>query len=122
MADMKVLVCGGRDFNDIDLLYSTLDEFHRDFTIDVIIKGCAKGADQLAGRWAESRDITQDQYPAKWGVYGRSAGYKRNTQMLVEGKPDIVIAFPGGRGTAMMMDIARRADVHVIDIEEKEDV
>jgi hypothetical protein len=52
-------------------------------------------------------------FPANWKQYGKSAGYRRNTQMLEEGKPDIVIAFPGGRGTEMMCEIAETAGITV---------
>ena len=33
--------------------------------------------------------------------------------MLAEGKPDLVVAFPGGAGTANMIEQARAAGVRV---------
>jgi ABC-type sugar transport system substrate-binding protein len=36
--------------------------------------------------------------------------------MLDEGKPDIVVAFPGGTGTADMVRRARKAGVVVIEV------
>jgi hypothetical protein len=38
--------------------------------------------------------------------------------MLMEGKPDLVVAFPGGRGTANMIEQARKAGVEVLEIKE----
>lgn len=114
---MRVLVCGGRDYDDDVKVYETLDwvGVHKDI-IDVIISGHARGADSLGEMYADERGIELDIYPAQWNKYGKSAGYRRNTQMLVEGKPDLVVAFPGGRGTAMMVKIAKDAGVEVMEV------
>lgn len=50
--------------------------------------------------------IEERRYPAQWSLHGRSAGPRRNQRMLDEGRPDLVLAFPGARGTA---DLVRRA-------------
>lgn len=110
---MRVLVCGGRYYNDYTRLSNTL----RDYDIDVLIHGAASGADSLADFYGKNDNLIIQRYPADWKKYGRSAGYKRNAQMLEEGKPDLVIAFPGGKGTAMMIDIARKAGVEVVVVE-----
>jgi YspA, cpYpsA-related SLOG family len=52
---MKVLVCGGRDYDDHATLVSRLEEIHRDRRIAVIIEGGARGADALARRFGERR-------------------------------------------------------------------
>jgi hypothetical protein len=114
---MRVLVCGGRTFDDDVTLYDTLNKINTEVDIiDVIISGNARGADQLGEEYAKDNNIETEVYPAQWNLYGKSAGYKRNTQMLVEGKPDLVIAFPGGKGTAMMVKIAKEADVDVMEV------
>lgn len=113
---MRLLVCGGRDYSDVDFLEQSLDLVKRDHNIDVVIHGAARGADTLAGNWATKNNIPLEVYPAQWNLYGKSAGYKRNKQMLDEGKPDLVIAFPGGAGTRMMMRIAKEAGVEVLEI------
>lgn len=112
----RVLVCGGRDFNDADRVWSVLDHYNSDRSFSLVIHGAARGADALAGQWAITRDIAQLAFPADWDAHGRSAGHIRNAQMLKEGKPDVVIAFPGGRGTANMIDQATRAGVPVLRI------
>lgn len=58
-------------------------------------------------------------FPADWAAYDRAAGPIRNARMIAEGKPDIVLAFPGGRGTANMVAQARKAGVRVIEIAPK---
>lgn len=113
---MRVLVCGGRDFNDVEFIHRTLDALSRLREFDVMIHGAAPGADSLAGAWAKHHNMPVEVYPADWQKYGKRAGPIRNAQMLREGKPDVVIAFPGGRGTAHMTMLAREAGVKVMDV------
>lgn len=105
----RILVCGGRDFQDGKLLADTLDKYQ----FSCCITGMAKGADSLAYWYAVIHKIPVLAFPADWKQYGKRAGFIRNTQMLVEGKPDLVIAFAGGTGTAMMCRIAEEAGVEV---------
>ena len=78
-----------------------------------LIHGAARGADSLAGEWASTRAVPVKIFPADWQTHGRSAGHIRNAQMLREGKPDLVVAFPGGRGTADMVAKANAAGITV---------
>jgi hypothetical protein len=52
---------------------------------------------------------------ADWKRFGRAAGPMRNERMLKEGRPDLVIAFPGRTGTAGMKALAREAGVMIIE-------
>src|SRR5882672_7939224 len=114
---MRILVCGGRDFNDYDLVRKTLYGLFPSPTDDmatwmvpdgtVIIHGDAPGADQLADQWAVVNWVQVERYPADWKRLGRAAGPLRNQRMLAEGKPDLVVAFPGGAGTSNMKRQAR---------------
>ena len=73
----------------------------------VVIHGGARGADDLARQWGEiSVGIEGVEFRADWTAHGKAAGMIRNQRMLDEGRPDLVVAFPGGRGTA---DMVRRA-------------
>jgi hypothetical protein len=114
---MKVLVCGGRHFADAALCKRTLDALHVGTPITCLIEGGARGADELAGAWAMARGVRQRTFEADWRRDGVSAGPIRNQAMLREGDPDLVVAFPGGAGTAHMISIARRAGVRVIEVE-----
>jgi hypothetical protein len=118
---MKVLVCGGRDFRDYNLLSTVLyaEDLFRD-GISQIIHGGARGADTLAKQWAREHnpEIPCRVFLADWEKHGRSAGPIRNQLMLKEGRPDLVIAFPGGRGTADMVARAKKAGIKVETITE----
>jgi hypothetical protein len=108
----RVLVCGGRDFNDWDWMNETLTFYA--FGASVIIHGGARGADKLAGDWARASGTRCEVFPAHWQLHGRRAGPIRNQQMIDEGKPDLVIAFPGGNGTADMVKRAVKAGIELV--------
>ncbi len=128
MSIPRVLVCGGRDFNDGPLLHRVMSKlcFDRKWIMGdtndnwlpniTIIQGCARGADSLAENWADANFCKSLAFPANWNKHGKAAGYIRNKQMLDEGKPNLVVAFPGGKGTAMMVKIAREAGVEVLEV------
>lgn len=121
---MRVLVCGSRDYTNMGELCETLDLLLMEHgEIDVLIEGGASGADALARDWAESVGIPIMRFPADWKKYGLAAGPIRNKQMLVEGKPDLVVAFPSNGlenslGTKNMVKQARAAGIKTIVIED----
>lgn len=111
---MRVLVCGGRDYNEVNTIEEVLKQHVQ--PEDTIIQGGARGADINAKIYAKNNNIAFETYEADWNTYGKNAGYIRNKTMLTEGKPDLVIAFPGGKGTAMMVKLAKETKVKVIEI------
>lgn len=108
---MKVLVCGGRNYLDLKRVFEVLDGLRPKH----VIHGGASGADRCANDWAIVRGVRRSIYPADWVRLGKAAGPLRNQLMLDKEKPDLVIAFPGGRGTADMVRRAREAGVKVIE-------
>lgn len=116
---MKVLVCGSRKYANRWHVYEVLDAAHAANPISLIIHGGATGADALAHSWAVEHDIRWNRYRANWKEYGNPAGPMRNQMMLDQAKPDLVVAFPGGTGTADMVRKARAANVPVFTVETK---
>ena len=112
---LRILVCGGRDYADARALGAALDAVHTGDPVSDLIHGAARGADSLAAAWARSRGISTRPFPADWNRDGKAAGFLRNVRMLREGRPDLVVAFPGGKGTAHMINLARRAGVAVLE-------
>ena len=113
---MRALVCGGRNYRDKNRLFKVLDKHDP----DIIIHGCARGADRLAGKWARTRNKKEIRFPADWQRYRKAAGPIRNKEMLMQGKPDIVIAFPGGKGTEHMIRLSIKNNVKVIRVSGKD--
>lgn len=110
---MRVIVCGGRDYDDETTVIEVLSAL--DPTAVTIVHGAARGADKLAASVARGFGHYVQPYPADWKRHGKAAGPIRNQQMLDAGA-DLVIAFPGGRGTAHMVEIARAAGVPVMEV------
>lgn len=124
---MRVLVCGGRDYADIYKMHKELFALRvkSDPGIDhatssksnlVIIEGGARGADALARKWAGDWGIKCITEKADWDRHGKKAGPIRNREMMKH-KPDLVMAFPGGSGTANMISVAEEAGVPVRRVE-----
>lgn len=116
---MRVLVCGGRDFGftrsdrkvALDILRGLLEPG------DEVIHGDAPGADRLAREAAIVLGLAHRGYPADWALHGKAAGPIRNRKMLDAERPEMVLAFPGGSGTADMRRQAKAAGVPVAAVE-----
>lgn len=110
------------------VVFHTLDELASKYSVfsvfggnwlptDIlIITGMARGADIAGYDWAVANRAQIAEFPADWGRYGAAAGPIRNKQMLDEGVPDLVVAFPGGKGTENMKKQARNTGVEVMEI------
>jgi len=111
----RLLICGSRSFYNRTSISLTIYCFEP----SALINGCAPGADTIANEEFRKIGKEPEEYPADWDGLGIGAGCIRNTQMLEEGKPDIVIAFYSGRrthGTQDMVDKARDAGVFVVEL------
>jgi hypothetical protein len=112
--NIRILVCGGRNYADEQFLSKQLDRLVSmipPWLHVTIVHGAANGADALAEFWARKRKIKTEPHPADWrpnGVLDRGAGPKRNRRMLKTGI-NVVVAFPGGNGTADMVNITKDA-------------
>ena len=113
---MRMLICGGRDFYGENYkrheILDTLEAFAPQPTL--VITGEATGVDTVAREWATMRGIPCMVFHAAWQGLGKAAGPIRNGWMLTFGKPDMVLAFPGGVGTANMVKLANDAGVAVV--------
>jgi hypothetical protein len=129
---MRVLVCGGRDFQNYESVCEELDAINHSHGIDLIIEGGARGADLLAKKWAQWKGVALLEIPADWDdlshpdarvkqfrdgrKYDANAGARRNQKMLDCGQPDLCVAFPGGSGTKDMIAKARKSGVDVLEV------
>lgn len=114
---MRMLVCGGRDYDDRDHVWNTLCRIDAERgPISVVVHGCATGADNEGMLWAQALDRKHAPFQADWRLHGKAAGPLRNQRMIDEGRPSLVVAFPGGRGTADMVRRAKAAKIPVIEV------
>lgn len=115
---MHILVCGSREFNDYGKLKTEVLAALPigDYIDATVISGHARGADKLGERLAVDMGWKSEVYPADWNTWGKAAGPIRNKQMLIEGKPDLVIAFlaKDSIGTKDMIKQSKEAKVEVV--------
>lgn len=119
---IALVVTGGRDFEDRARASAALSSVFRDHPITAFFHGDARGADRLAASECSYLfpDIPIFAVPADWGRHGKAAGMLRNKEMLQAAitytgsvYEVILLAFPGGTGTAGCRDTARELGVHV---------
>ncbi len=137
---MRILVCGGRDFSDLSVpekkkdskaigqykfvmkeLHKITEEFSGMYNPNdnwlpsdiTIISGGARGVDTTAIDFAIVNWCPFVEFKADWKNHGKSAGPIRNQAMLDQSTPDLVVAFPGGKGTADMVSRANKAGIPV---------
>jgi hypothetical protein len=111
---MRVLVCGGRYYDNADAVHHELIGFHWRIPITVMIHGGVSGAGAIAEAWARRNRVAVVRYPPNWECLGKRAEKLRNDFMLADSRPDFVIAFPGGRNTADLVAKASAAGLQVL--------
>jgi len=113
---MKVVIAGGRTFDNYELLKTKCDEILKDYSDIEIVSGTAKGADKLGEMYSKEKGYGLKLFPADWKKFGKSAGIRRNEQM--SDYSDMLIAFWDGlsKGTKHMIDYSNRKklDVRVV--------
>lgn len=116
MSSKRVIICGSRDWNNIDIITNWI----RDNLSpgDILIHGGCRGADRIANNIAKAYGddyFTIIQYNANWRRYGRGAGPIRNRQMLIDGNPDLVVGFTNdienSKGTKNMIEQAHKHNI-----------
>jgi hypothetical protein len=120
---VRVLVCGDRNWTARGPIWDALFELYYapNSLPFVVIEGRARGADTIAGDWADQagkiHGVEHLRFPANWNLYGKAAGFIRNQRMLTEGNPDLVLAFHANlehsKGTKDMVARARKVGVAV---------
>lgn len=108
---MKVIIAGGREITDYELLLNAV--LNAGFDITTVVSGCARGADALGERFAAEAGLELIKFPADWNKHGRAAGPIRNAQM--GDFADALIALWDGqsRGTKHMIDYATKKGLKV---------
>ena len=117
---VRIIVAGGRDFNDYELLSAELIKYIREIAPDAerdgvaIVSGAAAGADTLGARFARLNHMPLHVYPAEWDIYGKLAGFRRNK--IMARNADYLLAFWDGKssGTLHMIKEAPPLPVKIV--------
>jgi len=108
---MKVIIAGGRDITDPNLVLEAIDKSW--FNITEVVCGMARGVDTLGKEWAEAHGIPVKEFPANWSKFHRAAGPIRNAEMAKYADALIAIMKPGSKGTKSMVEIAHKHKLKV---------
>jgi hypothetical protein len=116
-APYRILVTGSRDWEDLTLICSALAAAAAgtpDEQIVLIHGACPTGADRMAAAFAGGKDWGIERHPADWDRYGKSAGFRRNAEMVALGA-NVCVAFikNGSRGATHTADLAEKAGIPV---------
>lgn len=110
----RIIIAGGRDFNDYDLLSLAVDQLINEIQpIKVeIVSGTCKGTDKLGERYADMNGYPIRRFYPDWDKYGLVAGPIRNKQMAeyaAEYSNGYLVAFWDGssKGTKNMIETAQ---------------
>lgn len=124
MSKIRILVCGGRHFDNYDLLEKTINEVTEESGCEdiEIVSGHCDGADKLGELYAEKHNAAVKIFPAEWKKYGKRAGPMRNKQMVdyisgCEHKTVIAFVSVNTKGTRNTSALAKKAGVLVVEKE-----
>jgi YspA, cpYpsA-related SLOG family len=140
-SNVTILVCGDRNYNDVETITSVLTMCQQKYGSITIIHGACSGADTISGAYATCNKIPCKSFPAQWKQYGRGAGTSvsdgepcrisnpagpiRNKQMIEEGFPSLVLAFhpdiKSSKGTKDMVSQAMKKNIPVMLVSSKSD-
>jgi hypothetical protein len=111
---MNIAIVGSREFSDYSFLKEKMESICDSTTVTRIISGGAKGADSLAAAWANEKGLALLELRPDWQKHGKSAGFRRNSQIIE--KADMCVAFWDGvsRGTAHSISLAKAKGIRVL--------
>ena len=124
MEKYRIVICGGRHFNDYEQLKTTITNFLKQRKIEVenveIVSGHCQGADMLGEQYAKEYGLNLTIFPADWQRYKRKAGPIRNKQMIeyimqTENKAVIAFVSENSKGTKQTVLLAKRAGIFVVE-------
>jgi hypothetical protein len=113
--DARIIIAGGRDFFDYDMVKLACDKYTKDrYNSIEVVCGMAKGADASGKKWGEENGYPIKKFPADWNKYKYAAGPIRNKQMAEYG--NVLIAFWDlkSKGTKNMIDTARDLGLEIV--------
>lgn len=111
MASFGVAVTGGRNYDNVEFVYKSLEEIRSRYGPFTLLVGDATGLDSIARDWAFIHNVGMNVFKADWKKFGRAAGPIRNKKMI--NRAGLLLAFPGGRGTADCVRAAQHSGIPI---------
>jgi hypothetical protein len=111
---LRIVVCGGRDFNDRSMLSCVLWRVHERRGLAEVVHGGQRGAEQMASRWAFEYDVQRTEVRAEWRKYGSAKALMIRNRRMFDLKPHGLVAFPGDGNSRTVVQSARERGVPVL--------
>lgn len=117
----RILITGSRDWDNVGEIMLTLnhvvteDLAHLPGPVTIVSGACPTGADSICEEIAYDMGWIVERHPADWNLWGKRAGYVRNSEMVALGA-DICVAFVKNesRGARMTAQLAHDAGIETI--------
>jgi len=110
---MKLLAHGSVLYADRDRIWGALDKVHARTKVTMLLTTDARGACYEALEWAKSNGVTPYMFIPDFQKYGHSAIQKLNKRIIAEGAPEGMVAFPGNKHTAELVEMAKAIPIPV---------
>ena len=117
--EQRLLVTGSRDWDDEIAIFSAVASVAIPPESWTLVSGaCPTGADRIAEEFAEGLGMTVERHPADWNRHGKSAGFRRNSEMVELGA-EVCLAFikNGSKAASHTAGLAEKAGIETIRIE-----
>lgn len=127
MKEYRVIIAGGRDFDDYTLLANEVIKFLPELSphkVEIVSGGQVTkkddgiycGADFLGEKFAAQYSYPCKVFPANWEKFGKGAGPRRNITMG-DYSTHLIAFDTGGKGTAHMVEYMRKLNkvIRVVD-------
>ncbi|WP_429885646.1 DUF2493 domain-containing protein [Geoalkalibacter halelectricus] len=108
---MRVIIAGSRSCCEPQHLEKAIAA--SGFAITAIVSGGARGVDRLGEAWANRMGVPIHRFAPNWQRYGRGAGPQRNREMADAADGLIALWDGKSKGTAHMIDTARKKGLKV---------
>lgn len=108
---MRIAIVGSRDYPDLDAVAAYVNDLPEGTTV---VSGGARGVDQVAVMTASLRNLPVDVYKADWDRYGKSAGYRRNIDIVANADKLVAFQHNASRGTQHSIDLAVKARIPTV--------
>lgn len=107
---MRTIIAGSRSLGHQEVALAMM---HCGWWPTVVVSGTASGVDRAGEAWAKQYVVPVERYPAKWTLYGKSAGPIRNRQMADNAEALVAVWDGTSKGTKDMIDAARAKGLRV---------
>lgn len=107
---MRVCIAGSRTFQSQEFMDERLAFYFQRGLPDLVVSGCANGADLLGECWADMNNVPVLRFPADWENLGKRAGFVRNLEMFKFATHGVFFWDGSSKGTRHTIELFEQSD------------